>query len=218
MSIGFRSVLPYDKNNTTEGGYGVTVQTFKILLAWLFSLFCFATFIVYGLFSVTGFLGLWLGILALPLRPVRHLWQKILPPESPHFARAAILAAAFCVMVAAAPNNAAVPVSNAGSVPSASDSQKNLVPVPTRFPVASSDHTEPDPTAVPTQPGEEADSASSQEESTSAAQSDTVYVAGSGKGSRYHSTPDCSQMKDPIALSREEAEAQGYTPCKRCYG
>lgn len=194
------------------------MQTFKILVAWLFSLFCFATFIVYGLFSVTGFLGLWLGILALPLRPVRHLWQKILPPESPRFARVAILAAAFCVMIAAAPNNAAIPVSAAGSVPPASDSQKNLVPVPTRVPVTSLDNTETESTAAPTQPAEEIDSASSREASASAAQSDTVYVAGSGKGSRYHSTPDCSQMKDPIALSLQEAEAQGYTPCKRCYG
>lgn len=194
------------------------MQTFKILVAWLFSLFCFATFIVYGLFSVTGFLGLWLGILALPLRPVRHLWQKILPPESPRFARVAILAAAFCVMIAAAPNNAAIPVSAAGSVSPASDSQKNLVPVPTRVPVTSLDNTETESTAAPTQPAEEIDSASSREASVSAAQSDTVYVAGSGKGSRYHSTPDCSQMKDPIALSLQEAEAQGYTPCKRCYG
>lgn len=215
MSIGFRTILPYDKSNTKRGEVsGVTVRTLKILLAWLFSLFCFATFIVYGLFSVTGFLGLLLGILALPLRPVRHLWQKILPPESPRFARAAILAAAFCVMVAAAPNHAVIPVSDAGSVSSVTESQKNLVPVPTQPAATFLDDT--DPAVMPTQPAGDLGSASPQAESESAA--DTVYVAGSGKGSRYHSTPNCSQMKDPTALSLEEAEAQGYTPCKRCYG
>ena len=219
MSIGFRIVLPYDKNNTKGGEvYGVTVQTFKLLLAWLFSLFCFATFIVYGLFSVTGFLGLWLGILALPLRPVHHLWQKMLPPESPRFARVAILAAAFCVMVAAAPNNAAIPASDIGSVSSASALQKNLVPVPTRVPAESCAAIVAEPTEAPTPAADKDDFDSPQQESTSAAQSNTVYVASSGKGSRYHSTPDCSGMKAPIALSVEEAEAQGYTPCKRCCG
>lgn len=194
------------------------MRKLKNLLLWLFSLFCFATFIVYCLFSVTGFLGLWISILALPLRPVRILWQKMLPPESPRFARTAILAAAFCVMVAAAPNNAAIPVADAGSASSVSDSQKNLVPVPTRIPTESSATIVAEPTATPKAAAGEDDFISSQAESSSAAQSDIVYVAGSGNGSRYHSTPDCSRMKDPIALSREEAEEQGYTPCQRCYG
>lgn len=194
------------------------MQKLKNLLLWLFSLFCFATFIVYGLFSVTGFLGLWIGILALPLRPVRILWKKILPPQSPRFASAAILAAALCLMLAAAPNNAAIPVSDTRSAQSVSDTQKDLIPVPTRVPEVSSAAITAEPTSVPAPATEKGVSVSSQTESTSAAQSDTVYIAGSGKGSRYHSTPDCSQMKDPIALSREEAEEQGYSPCKRCYG
>lgn len=43
----------------------------------------------------------------------------------------------------------------------------------------------------------------------------TVWV--SKTGSKYHSDPSCSGMKDPSQLSRAEAESQGYTPCKRCY-
>lgn len=36
-------------------------------------------------------------------------------------------------------------------------------------------------------------------------------------GSRYHSTPTCSGMKDPTQVTKEEAQRRGYTPCKRCY-
>lgn len=37
-------------------------------------------------------------------------------------------------------------------------------------------------------------------------------------GSRYHSNPDCSGMKDPQEVPLSDAEAQGYTPCQKCYG
>lgn len=47
---------------------------------------------------------------------------------------------------------------------------------------------------------------------------DTVYVTSSGKGKRYH-REGCSALsrsKGLIALTRSEAEAQGYTPCQKC--
>lgn len=37
-------------------------------------------------------------------------------------------------------------------------------------------------------------------------------------GSRYHSNPGCSGMKGPQEVPLSEAEAQGYTPCQKCYG
>lgn len=43
----------------------------------------------------------------------------------------------------------------------------------------------------------------------------TVWV--SQTGSKYHSDPSCSGMKNPSQISRTEAEGKGYTPCKRCY-
>lgn len=43
----------------------------------------------------------------------------------------------------------------------------------------------------------------------------TVWVSKSG--SKYHSDPSCSGMKNPSQISRSEAESKGYTPCKRCY-
>lgn len=36
-------------------------------------------------------------------------------------------------------------------------------------------------------------------------------------GTKYHSTPTCSGMKDPTQVAKEEAERRGYTPCKRCH-
>ncbi len=36
-------------------------------------------------------------------------------------------------------------------------------------------------------------------------------------GSKYHRAADCSGMKDPRQVTLSEAEAQGATPCSRCY-
>jgi len=47
--------------------------------------------------------------------------------------------------------------------------------------------------------------------------SQEVYIAGSGRGKRYHSNPNCSNMKNPVPLTIEDAQARGYTPCKKCY-
>lgn len=56
-------------------------------------------------------------------------------------------------------------------------------------------------------------------EAVAAAQQDerTVYVAASGNGKKYHSNPSCSRMKGTISLTVSQAEAQGYTPCSKCY-
>lgn len=51
----------------------------------------------------------------------------------------------------------------------------------------------------------------------SAPQSDQVYIAGSGNGTKYHRNPNCSNMKSVIALSVENAQAQGFGACKKCY-
>jgi len=42
-----------------------------------------------------------------------------------------------------------------------------------------------------------------------------VWISKTGK--RYHSTPDCSDMKKPLQVTLEEAETRDYTPCLRCY-
>lgn len=45
---------------------------------------------------------------------------------------------------------------------------------------------------------------------------DLVWVPVNG-GTKYHSYKGCSNMEDPIQVTKETAEANGYTPCKRCY-
>lgn len=54
-------------------------------------------------------------------------------------------------------------------------------------------------------------------ESQTETSSSAVMVWIPQSGSRYHRNASCSGMNDPTQVTREEAEAMGYTPCKRCY-
>ena len=36
-------------------------------------------------------------------------------------------------------------------------------------------------------------------------------------GSKYHSRSGCSNMKNPSQVTKQEAERQGYEPCKKCW-
>lgn len=46
-----------------------------------------------------------------------------------------------------------------------------------------------------------------------------VYIASSGNGTKYHNNDQCSRMNgDCYQLTMEEAEAQGFELCKKCYG
>lgn len=36
-------------------------------------------------------------------------------------------------------------------------------------------------------------------------------------GSKYHSDPGCSNMENPTQVTLSQAQANGYTACKRCY-
>ena len=43
-----------------------------------------------------------------------------------------------------------------------------------------------------------------------------VWVPVNG-GTKYHSSSSCGNMKEPKQITKEHAEANGYTACKRCY-
>lgn len=45
---------------------------------------------------------------------------------------------------------------------------------------------------------------------------DTVWIPTKG-GTKYHKTSSCSNMIDPQQVTVQEAENQGFQPCKRCY-
>lgn len=44
----------------------------------------------------------------------------------------------------------------------------------------------------------------------------TVWVPVNG-GTKYHSKSTCSNMKNPVEVSKETAIADGFSPCARCY-
>ena len=44
-----------------------------------------------------------------------------------------------------------------------------------------------------------------------------VWIASSGNGTKYHSNPNCSRMKNPIQISIQDAQNQNFEPCKKCY-
>lgn len=46
---------------------------------------------------------------------------------------------------------------------------------------------------------------------------DMVWIASSGSGKKYHSSPTCSNMKNPIQITKQQAEAQGKGACSKCY-
>ena len=48
-------------------------------------------------------------------------------------------------------------------------------------------------------------------------QGSMVYIASSGKGTKYHRTSTCSNMKGATAVTESDARARGYSPCKKCY-
>ena len=51
---------------------------------------------------------------------------------------------------------------------------------------------------------------------TSDTEGNLVWVPQKG-GTKYHTKSTCSNMDNPIQITREHAEANGYTACKKCY-
>ena len=54
-------------------------------------------------------------------------------------------------------------------------------------------------------------------EETEEPQSQETMVWIPKSGSKYHSDPECSSMKEPAQVSLSQAESMGYTPCKKCW-
>ncbi len=49
------------------------------------------------------------------------------------------------------------------------------------------------------------------------AQQNSTYVYIPRTGSKYHSNPNCSNMKNPTSIPLSQAQSQGYQPCSKCY-
>ena len=46
---------------------------------------------------------------------------------------------------------------------------------------------------------------------------DYVWIPTKG-GTKYHASAECSNMEEPQKVTKDEAKAQGFTACKKCYG
>lgn len=57
--------------------------------------------------------------------------------------------------------------------------------------------------------------ATSQSTATTNNKEQMVWV--SRTGTKYHSNPNCSNMKNPAHMTQSEAENLGRTPCSKCY-
>lgn len=62
---------------------------------------------------------------------------------------------------------------------------------------------------------EEAQLKAEEEAAATEAQEEMVWVPNTG--SKYHSNPNCSNMRDPREVTISEAKSEGFTPCKKCY-
>ncbi len=70
----------------------------------------------------------------------------------------------------------------------------------------------PAPSSEPSQPKVSSSKATAPDPEP---QGQMVWIPKTGK--KYHSNPNCSNMKDPSQVSIETAKARGYTACKKCY-
>lgn len=66
----------------------------------------------------------------------------------------------------------------------------------------------PDPAPADPAPAQETEPDSGDQETM-------VWIPQSG--SKYHSDPGCSNMESPTQVTLSQAQANGYTACKRCY-
>ena len=72
-----------------------------------------------------------------------------------------------------------------------------------------------EPTTVPTQPTQPTTEPTQPTTEPTEPETEMVWIPKSG--TKYHTKPNCSNMKDPKQVTQEEAERQGYEPCKRCH-
>lgn len=131
-------------------------------------------------------------------------------------------------------NGSATPATPETTVPTTSiiaqseTIEETTLPPTTEISTTAMPTTEPEITTIPTTepttlPETEAITVAAEPETTA-----TPYVEHieeeteemvwiSNTGSKYHSKPDCSRMKNPSLISREAAEQQNREACKNCY-
>ena len=89
----------------------------------------------------------------------------------------------------------------------------DTAPAPTSSATAAAETTSTTLPQVSTEPEDTVETSAASDAATEPTET-MVWI--SRTGSKYHTKSTCSNMKDPSQISKEDAVAQGYTPCKRC--
>ncbi len=87
---------------------------------------------------------------------------------------------------------------------------------PAETPANSSVETQPEETEEPTKQTEVPDITEGTAVPSTEPEEVMVWIPIHG-GQKYHKTSTCSSMEDPEYVTLSEAEARGFTACKRCY-
>lgn len=77
--------------------------------------------------------------------------------------------------------------------------------------------TAPAPEQIPETTAAPETAPETQEISAAEAEGNVEMVWIPNSGTKYHSKPGCSGMNNPSEVTQSEAEAMGYTPCKKCH-
>ncbi len=78
--------------------------------------------------------------------------------------------------------------------------------------VSQTTSVKPEETAKP----EETHTPDETEKADETERKELVWIPTNG-GKKYHSKSSCSQMKEPIQVTKEDAIEEGFEPCGRCY-
>lgn len=203
-------------------------QTFN----WIFSAFCLIYFFVF-LPSLASYLFLGVAIFSAP--PFRKI---IVKDKTTKTVRILACGALFVIACSVAPQtenhqdttqaDASIAENSISSISTAAPTlAPTSSPIPTQSPTPVPTETPtPDPTVEPTlEPTEAPVPTETPFPSTTAEQNQVTQSTGNQAlvwipthgGSKYHSNSSCSNMVDPIQITADEAIAQGFTTCKKCY-
>ena len=199
---------------------------------WIFSALCLIYFFMF-LPSLASYLFLGIAIFSAP--PFRGFIVKDRTTKMVRIAACGVLFVVACGVSPEIESSTATTRANASISESSVTSVSTAAPTlsPTNSPVPTLEPTEaptPTPTDEPTPEPTEGSSptpaptetptpeptAAQNQAAQSTGNQTLVWIPTHG-GSKYHSRSSCSQMVDPLQVTVDEAIAQGFTPCKRCY-
>lgn len=240
-----RKTHPNTFQNDSEENFEVGISTenqYRIkkpsvigtALSWIFAVLCLLCRFAYSGHFVPVVLFTLAGLAALPIKPIRNLWERVLSGRTAHI-RTAVLVVVFLFAVSVTPSaeemdasvspppetadRATVLSAASAEIPSAESSapittpdpipEATEAPTPEPTPEATPEPTEeptPEPTVAPTPEPQPV---------RGLAPETIVYV--SSRSNTIHSVSDCSGMKNYREMTIYDADQRGYKYCSNCW-